>query len=721
MIRKKIFLCYFLFSITAILRSANWDWQTQTSTLNIRDMCGGYGKLWCATEGGLLVYDPSTRDFTAWTNTEGLAYTNVTAVISDDQERIWIGFDNGIIQRYDPLKNTWWTVNDYEDHQITCLYYRGDTLFIGLDIGVSVYLIQREEVKETYRRLGPQLQVEIPVRDIYIQGNTIWVGTDEGVAYASLDNANLLNPNSWNNLTTADGLPDGHVTSISAFGDQIIVSTEAGVVRQNGNSWDLIYYSPVLDHTVHENILYIMTSEKIYREADSQWIQVGKKLKKLNILTLFDSELWVGSEEGIYNYSENNGNWEHFMPNCLGSNLISAVAFDRTNNLWCGSRDRGVFILIDRDSLWETIDRNAFPELKNNDFVTVFTYDDHVLLGSWGGGMVSIYQDVVRFYNTANSPLVGISNDASYAVVNDIAIDSSGTLWFFNREALTNQALYSLTEDSVWTTYGSGDGISSIYMRSIAVDHENRKWVGTDDQGVFIIDDNGTPSIKSDDPPVDRITTSDILENNYISALAVDREGAVWIGTQEGLYYYLYGSIERRYGALSDYVTCLAVDGENNLWVGTNTGVSLFLNEQYTWQRFTQESSALISNDVLSIGTNRQNGAVAVGTGQGLSILQTPYSQPEETLESLDIFPNPFIFDQHETITIKNLSADVSVSIFNMNGYLVKKMGNDVVHGNKVVWDGKNEHDMPVASGIYLVVANSIDGQSQIGKIAIIR
>ena len=125
-------------------------------------------------------------------------------------------------------------------------------------------------------------------------------------------------------------------------------------------------------------------------------------------------------------------------------------------------------------------------------------------------------------------------------------------------------------------------------MRSIAVDLENRKWVGTDDQGVFIIDDNGTPSIKSDDPPVDKITTSGILENNYISALAVDREGAVWIGTQEGLYYYFYGYIERRYGALSDYVTCLTVDGENNLWVGTNTGVSLFLNEQYTWQHFTQ-------------------------------------------------------------------------------------------------------------------------------------
>ncbi len=441
----------------------------------------------------------------------------------------------------------------------------------------------------------------------------------------------------------------------------------------------------------------------------------------MNKLTSFNSELWIGSEEGIYSYSGNAGNWENFVPNCLGSNLISAVAFDMNNDLWCCSRDNGVFILRDRDSVWETINRNVFPELRNNDFVSVFTYDDHVLLGSWGGGMVSIYQDIFRIYQTENSPIVGISNDASYAVVNDITIDSSGTLWILNRAALTNQPLYALTKDSVWTTYGSGDGLSSIELRSIAVDFENRKWVGTDDQGVYIIDDNWTPSVKGDDPQIIRISTSSILESNYISALAVDGEGAVWIGTQEGLYYYLYGYIERRYGALSNYITSLAVDGENNLWVGTNTGISLFLNDQYTWQHFTQENSELLSNDVSSIEINRQTGAVAIGTGQGLSILKTPYSQPEVSLETLEVFPNPFIFDQHETLTIKNLSADVSISIYNINGYLVRKMGNDIVHGNMHVWDAKDDHNMPVSSGIYLIVVNSIDGESKIGKVAIIR
>jgi len=722
LIRKKFFIVLIFFQVAVALRSADWDWQTQTSTLNIRDMCGSYGKIWCATEGGLLVYNPINNQFTARTNTEGLALTNVTAVVPDVQECIWIGFDNGIIQRYDSKANTWWTIKDYEDHQITSLYYQGDTLFVGLDIGVSIYLIEREEVKETYRRLGPQLQVEIPVRDIYIQGNTIWIGTDEGVAYASLDNPNLLNPSSWNNITAANGLPDVHVTSILEYEGHIIVSTDGGVVQQNENTWDLIYYSPVVNMTVHENKLLIITPDKVYSETGDQWVQMGEALKKLNILLSFDSGLWAGSNEGIYHYLENNAHWEHFTPNCLESNLISAVSFDRNNNLWCCSRDNGVFKLRGRDSIWETINRNVFPELKNNDFVSVFSYSDHVLLGSWGGGMVSIVQDsIFKFYRAENSPLVGISNDPSYAVVNGITIDLTGTLWFFNYAALTNQPLYALTKDSVWTTYGSSDGLSSIELRSIAVDHENRKWVGTDDQGVYIIDDNGTPSVKSDDPPIDRITTSSILASNYISALAVDGEGAVWIGTQEGLYYYLYGYIERRYGALSDYITSLAVDGENNLWIGTNTGVSLFLNEQYTWQHFTQENSALLSNDVFSIGINYQNGTVAIGTGQGLSILYTPYSQPEETLENLDIFPNPFIFNQHESITIKNLSADVSISIFNMNGYLVREMGNDMVHGNMHVWDVKDDHNMPVSSGVYLIVVNSIDGESKIGKVAIIR
>ena len=48
-------------------------------------------------------------------------------------------------------------------------------------------------------------------------------------------------------------------------------------------------------------------------------------------------------------------------------------------------------------------------------------------------------------------------------------------------------------------------------------------------------------------------------------------------------------------------------------------------------------------------------------------------------------------------------------------------MESSIVHGDMHLWDGKDQNNLPVSSGIYLIVANSEDGQNQVGKVAIIR
>ena len=455
MIIRKYLIYLGILTFNTLLYSANWDWKTHTSTLKIQDMCGNDEKIWCATQGGLIGYNPVTGYFSTWTNTEGLDFTSVTSVVSDNQGRIWMGLENGILQRYNPFENNWLTVTDYEDRQITCLYYQTDTLFVGLDIGISIYLVNREEVKETYRRLGTELQVEIPVRDILIQSNEIWLGTDEGLAYSNLDNPNLLNPNSWNNVTLDNGLLDEHITSIVSYDGGIVAGTEGGIARWDGEHWNWELFSSIIDLTVHDNLLYAVTIydsnevhySDVYHENDGQWTKLGISLKAINNILSSQSSLWVGSDEGIHFYSENIQNWEHLIPNCMGSNTISAVDFDQYNNLWCCSRDNGFFKF--ENSNWNIFNKKALPELQNNNFYSIFI-DQNIYLGSWGGGVVTIKQDTIfNFYQAENSPLVGVSEDHDYVAVPDMAIDSFGTAWILNYRALTNQPLYAVTSDSV--------------------------------------------------------------------------------------------------------------------------------------------------------------------------------------------------------------------------------------------------------------------------------
>ncbi|HPG40926.1 MAG TPA: FlgD immunoglobulin-like domain containing protein [bacterium] len=90
------------------------------------------------------------------------------------------------------------------------------------------------------------------------------------------------------------------------------------------------------------------------------------------------------------------------------------------------------------------------------------------------------------------------------------------------------------------------------------------------------------------------------------------------------------------------------------------------------------------------------------------------------------VFPNPANLSQFNNVNIlfqlEKIGDDITVSIFNENGKIIKKaaIGKQPDGINSYVWDGTNENNEPVASGIYLVFIEA-DGLIGPGKIALIR
>ena len=124
----------------------------------------------------------------------------------------------------------------------------------------------------------------------------------------------------------------------------------------------------------------------------------------------------------------------------------------------------------------------------------------------------------------------------------------------------------------------------------------------------------------------DHLTTEQGLSQNGVTAFVQDREGLIWIGTQEGLNRYdgydftnFYHRIDEPQSLSHDQVWALLSDSAGRLWVGTDAGLDVFNPERQAFDEFplggNGDSVGPIS--VFSL-TEGSNGDVWVGTDRGL-------------------------------------------------------------------------------------------------------
>ena len=705
-----------------ILISSDWTWESITSMRYINDMVRTDSTIWCGTEGGLFSYNSNSNQFHKYTNIDGLSSNYITALTIDGNQDIWIGMDNGIIQILNPATGSLTTINDYQSHQIYDLEALNDSIYVGLDIGLSLYIPARKEVKETYKRLGNQIQAEIPVVDVAIKGNELWVATPEGLAVTNLNYVNLLDPQSWKNDTSNFA----NTTALHIWKDTIWASGPNGLFQFDNETWKKIRGEGIIDIESNFDHLIVCSKNSIFEYDGTNWISVDPSISPINQILYFNSILWAGTERGLYRLDPNLDEWEDTTPNGIFSNLVTDVYVDIEGTIWATSRSEGIF--CQKNEKWQLLDSNLLPGLTTHDYMDIQNDDENnVWFGTWGGGVkkISLLDSSWVAFSPFNGYLAGISGHPNYCVVHHMTKSQDGTLWLVNRESVTNLGLVAVSQDTIWTYYGIGDGINTIFLSDVTVDIYGRIWLGSDPlgaNGVFVIDPAGTPHDKTDDPPIAKITRADGMETNHITALCADQDGGVWIGTPDGLYYFYNGFLERQYGLYSEYVTDIHIDGADNIWIGTVKGVAMLSKSNYEWTYLTTENSPLLSDDVGTIASDFNTGDVYICTSNGISKIQTPFAKPVDTLgDVLHIYPNPFNVHEISEVTIDQLTSDVTVDIFNSAGYLVRHFNNEDVAGRKINWDGRNEKGNFVASGVYLVVEYDENGKKVMGKIVLIR
>ncbi len=292
--------------------------------------------------------------------------------------------------------------------------------------------------------------------------------------------------------------------------------------------------------------------------------------------------VWVGTETGV---SRTDGRtFTHFTKEQgLAGDKVTCLAVDADNRIWVGHQDAGISI-ISADTV---IHLNEDSGLANNEVHTLLSAPD-------------------------------------------------GTMW-----AGTFRGLTRFSKDG-HRTYTSADGLVSDNVQALAFDGQDRLWIGTFGEGIFIHDGRSiVPFVPERGLPNNHITGLSPIQKGMLIATKdgsfrfdtetgqlvtvlsavgpvnaiASQAGAVWSGTFNGLARLFKDAtlrITEANGLPSDEVTCLFTDIEGNLWAGTRNGLAFM--EHLAVAHFMAEEGQPFGAASLY---RDQQGHVWAGNGQG--------------------------------------------------------------------------------------------------------
>ena len=640
------------------------------------------------------------------------------------------------------------------DKQVYDVFIENETTtYLAMGFGLKVLNVRDQE-------FGDETKAGIRFNSVVVFNNAVYAGTDEGIyRFDRAVSNNIQDFGEWEWLGPEKGFPADYSSStLSVFEGSLYTNINDTLFRYDGNSLDSLYHEPFFN--IH------------YLSAEGQRLIVGLKCcmpnadcscassctENCNGKALFmdatGAYLTSGAdcinraryaledEKGRIWYADTWRNLrkaDDYEDDCTNSLLrynsprtqaATALAID-DDAVWVATELHaldpkfaadGYYSFIDGSwRVYSNLNKGVLTDLLGFITLAINPTNNKVYIGTVWDGLVEMEDnEPVRLHNASNSTL-RYSEDPNRIRVTGLAIDENDNLWVANHTA--QQPISVLKSDGSWTN--DLLNVPHKSLRYLVIDNAGYKWFAIDGggQALLVYDDGGTVDDKNDDRFRTFSSGNSELPSNSIFSLAVDLDGDVWVGTNEGIVIFECGGNvfddncrgSRRilevggfnaYLLESEEVWAIAVDGANRKWVGTANGVFVLSasgEEQLAF--FDTENSPLFDNQINAIAINHNNGEVFIGTGKGLISYRSD-AVAGGTTNRIDAYayPNPVRPDYDGPIAIKGLARDANVKITDINGQLVYETK---ALGGQAIWNGRDYNGRKASSGVYLVFSTN--------------
>lgn len=721
------------------------DWQTFSSMSTVRGVAvDPQFRLWCATSGGVFVHDPTDGTTREFRNIDALATLDATSIAADPSSgMVYVGGFDGSLDVVTPDLR-WRSIRDirrasqYQRRRINDLLVHDRLLYIATDFGIVTYDVERRLFMETIDRIGP-LQEKTAVTSICILNDSLWATTVGGVVVAPLTVATLRQPSAWRLYDTSSGIATAGNTMIRTNGSSVFVVNGNTVLRFAGNRFDTARSasSPILGLSFAGTTGYISLESGTYTLGGvptAPW--PAPLLGHTSYRTAAGEWELAGFVYGVgLARMDLNGQTQIVAVNSPTIAQFNHVKIDAGGNLWAASYNPlsklGQGATRYDGATWTSFSTATTPSITSNNIYRISTLPDgSIIMGSWGRGAFAVASDgsVTATYDQRTTQLRGIEADSSFVLVGDVARDRTGTLWMANEQA-GDRMLVSVANDGTSHRYQNCTDVRSNYFRPIAIDAAGNKWLGgPGGEGLLVYNERSTSDDVSDDLCNVVRASATNLPDNIVTSLAMDNNGALWIGTAKGV-----GVITtpttvsrttipfvRRVSSLSAVqVNDIVVDALNYKWIATSAGVYV-LNEDGTevLATISTSNSPLLSDNVRSIAVDDRTGRAWFGQLEGLSSVQTQSLAPRPTF-ALSCYPQPYRPSSGDPLVIDGLAPDTDIRILTPSGTMVNALQS---RGRQALWDGLDTEGRTVPPGVYVVhVRSASSKEASVGKIVVTR
>lgn len=348
------------------------------------------------------------------------------------------------------------------------------------------------------------------------------------------------------------------------------------------------------------------------------------------ISALFQGEngnLWVGTSDGLNSYDYKTNSFTTYKhqpdnPQSLADNQIEAILADSRGRLWVGTRSNGLDLFDAQSGTFRHHLHNEADEhsLSSNRIVELFEDGrGNIWIAHQGGSIDILSADVdtagkfrVHREKISDFPITAIVETADAHVW--IATQGDGLYRVkFIAESLRKIAHYSRNP------FRSG-GISSNIILSLMLENNNKLWIGTEDDGINILDisRNEFSFVRND--PLDQSS----LNHNSVWKIYQDRAGNIWIGTyayginllsgNKSFIYHYHSNAGDKRSLSHNMVNAFSEDEDGNIWIATDGGgLNFFDRRNNTFTHYNSQNTNIDTDVIVSLYEDSR-GRLWVGT-----------------------------------------------------------------------------------------------------------